>query len=133
MTPKKIVVGYQEFCSHVDSVKECYCDRTVWVDGSSRNSITSHYGEPIELVTEGDSLSHVGTQGGSGDGRPEIVSGSDSSYSHAYAGHSSSSSSALCMTKTEAVADDDVIAVKKQANVEFTHSLECASSRPEVL
>ena len=38
------------------------------------------------------------------------------------------------MTKTEAVADDDVIAVKKQANRRVhIHSLECASSRPEVL
>ena len=117
-TEEKIVVRYQEFCSHVDSVKECYTDRTVWVDGSISPEQVSQVimGSLSELVTEGDSLSHVGTQGGSGDGRPEIVSGSDSSYSHAYAGHSSSSSSALCMTKTEAVADDDVIAVKKQAN-----------------
>ena len=33
-TEEKIVVRYKEFCRHVDSVRECYKDITLWVDGS---------------------------------------------------------------------------------------------------
>ena len=54
--------------------KEATIDRTVWVDGSISPEQVSQVimGSLSELVTEGDSLSHVGTQGGSGDEGPKL-------------------------------------------------------------
>lgn len=35
-TAEKIIVRYQEFCGHVDSVKSCYEDKMIWIDGSQQ-------------------------------------------------------------------------------------------------
>lgn len=62
-TEEKIVVRYQEFCSHVDSVRECYRDITLWVDGSIAPAevsevILSGLGD---VVTEADKTAGVGS------------------------------------------------------------------------
>jgi adenylate kinase len=69
-TEEKIVVRYKEFCSHVDSVRECYKDITLWVDGSISpvevsEVIMSGIGD---VVTEADKNAGVGEGAGGASG-----------------------------------------------------------------
>jgi adenylate kinase len=123
-TEEKIVVRYQEFCSHVDSVKECYTDRTVWVDGSISPEQVSQVimGGLSELVTEADKLSSVGSGGSAGADVAARGSGSSSGSGFSSGRIGPGSSSALRMLKT--AAEEDVTAEEKQISRQVhTHTL----------
>jgi hypothetical protein len=79
-TEDKVRRRFADFCKHVDSVKACYGDRTLWVDGSISPSevsevILSALGE---VVTAADKVVEVGqhslTSGGGGGGGVGAVS-----------------------------------------------------------
>ena len=116
-TEEKIVVRYQEFCSHVDSVKECYTDRTVWVDGSISPEQVSQVimGGLSEVVTEADV---VFGEGSSGSGAASAPSTSFSRGKTAGPG----SSSALQMLKS--AAEEDTTSPQREGTPQvYTHSL----------
>lgn len=75
-TEEKIVVRYQEFCSHVDSVRECYKDITLWVDGSIApvevsDVIMTGLGE---LITDAEKMTKVSGGGSAGAMGPTLAS-----------------------------------------------------------
>merc|ERR1711871_457996 len=116
-TEEKIVVRYQEFCSHVDSVRECYKDITLWVYGSIAPEEVSEVimGGLSEVVAEAGVVFGGGT---SGSGAATAPSMSFSFGKTAGPG----SSSALQMLKS--AAEEDTTAAQREVTRQVhTHSL----------